>query len=89
MKAKTRLFAVAVGAACLVTSAWALPTASMSRDTAATQVRDDDSGDVARRVVRGLEGRSSYRDHDERRGGWDRRDYRDHERRQRRFHDDD
>jgi hypothetical protein len=64
MNVKNAILAAALGGACLITSASALPIFSMPGDTTATQVRDDDAGDIAGKVIRGLGGRSSQRDRD-------------------------
>jgi hypothetical protein len=72
MNAKNAMLAVAFGGACLLTSASALPIFSVSGDTIARQVRDDDAADIAGKVLRGLRGPSSHRDSD-----YDRRRYRD------------
>ena len=90
MNARIVILATVLGGACLITSAWALPIATAPEGVAATQVRDDESNDIARQVIRGFEGRSSYRDRDhDRREGWGHRDYRENEHQPRRFHDDD
>jgi hypothetical protein len=61
----TKTVLLAVAALCgigLVTTASALPVANVSVATV-TQIRDHDSGnDIGRRVMRGFEGRSTYRD---------------------------
>ena len=96
MNVKIALLLAAFGGACFVTSASAFPTASMPGDTITIQFHDDEGGDLARRIIRGVEGRGGYRDRDhdrgldgrgsyrrrdhDRRRGWDRRGYRERER---------
>jgi hypothetical protein len=74
MNVKNAMLAASFGGACLITitSASALPIASVPGDATATQVGSDDAGDIAGRVIRGLGGPGSYRDRD-----YDRRRYRD------------
>lgn len=88
MSARITLFAVAFGGVCLAASASALPIASVSVPATATQVRDDDAGDTARRILRGLQGRSGYGDRDyDRRRDWEHRRYRERERGPRRSYE--
>jgi hypothetical protein len=72
MNVKNAMLAVAFSGACLITSASALPIFSVPGVTTATQVRDDDAGDIAGRVIRGLGGSNRHRD-----SGYDGRRYRD------------
>lgn len=79
MNVKNAMLAVAFGGACLITSASALPIYGVPGDTSAVQVRDDDAGDIAGKVIRGLGGHRD-RDYDRRRyrnRDYDRRRYRD------------
>lgn len=67
MNVKNAMLAVAFGGACLITSASALPIYGVPGDTSAVQVRDDDdAGDIAGKVIRGLGGHRD-RDYDLRR----------------------
>jgi hypothetical protein len=90
MNAKITMLAVAFGGVCLAASASALPITSLSGHAIATQVRDDESSDIGRRILRGFEGRSDYRDRDhDRRRDWEHRKYRERERGPRRSYDND
>ena len=84
MNVKNAMLAVSFGGACLITSASALPIFTVPGDTTAIQVRDDDAGDIAGKVIRGLGGTGRHRDSD-----YDRRSYRDrdYDRRRDRDHD--
>jgi len=82
MNVKIAMLVTAFGGACLVTSALALPVVNVPGDTTATQVRDDDAGDIAGKVIRGLGGHNNHRDRD-----YDRR--RDRDRHHDRHHDRD
>ncbi len=89
MNAKITLLAVLFGGVCLAAGASALPIASAPNPATATQVRDDDSGDAARRILRGFQGRSGYGDRDyDRRRYWEHRRYRERERGPRRSYED-
>ena len=105
MNVKNALLVAAFGGACLVTSASAFPIANMPRETTTIQIQDDEGGEMARRIIRGVEGGGGYRNHGhdrgsddrgsyrhrnhDRRHGWEHRDNRERERGARRFHHDD
>jgi hypothetical protein len=85
---KTALLAAAFGAAYPVVGVNAAPIASVSIGAPTTQIEDNDGGDMARRILRGVTGRGDHRDgyHDRRR--WGHRD--NYERNyERRDHDED
>lgn len=90
MNAKITLLALAFSGVCLAAGASALPISSLSGHVIATQVRDDESGDIGRRILRGFQGRSGYMDRDrDRRRDWEHRKYREREREPRRSYDND
>ena len=77
MSFKIILVVATFGGACLVTGASAFPIVSMPSQTTTIQFHDDEGGDMARRILRGVEGGGHlYRDHE--RGFHGRGGYRDH-----------
>jgi len=74
MNMKIALLAAAFGAACPLAAANAAPIAPASIDAPATQIKDDEGGDVARRILRGVTGGGEHRDRDHDRRRWGHRD---------------
>jgi hypothetical protein len=79
MSVKSTLVVAIFGGACLVTGASAFPIASMPSETTTIQFHDDEGGDMARRILRGVES-GGHRDRNHERGFDGRSGYRDHQR---------